>query len=97
MEELLSICMQFPGGTTPYTINVYLSSNNDYLRPTEAFFIGSLKSATTEGEVVELDLPKALTPVPQVGAEVKNTAPMYLLTRHCGLLVKGMLMYQMVL
>ena len=61
-------------GTTRYTINLYLSSNNDYLRPTEAFFIGSLKSATTAGDVVELDLPKALTPVPQVGTEVKNTA-----------------------
>ena len=33
-----------------------------------------MKSATTAGYVVELDLPKALTPVPQVGTEVKNTA-----------------------
>lgn len=60
--------------STPYTINVYISSNNDYLRPSEAFFIGSVTSATKAGDVTEMTLPKCLTPVPQVGADGKNTA-----------------------
>jgi len=61
-------------GSTGYNINLFLSSNNDYLRPTEAFFIGSLTSATTEKLVVELDMPQCLTPVPRLGSESKNTA-----------------------
>ena len=61
-------------GTSAYTLNLYLSTNNDYLRPTEAFYIGSVTSATTVGDVTEMQLPKCLTPVPQVGDEVKNTA-----------------------
>ena len=60
--------------TTPYTINLYLSTNNDYLRPAEAFFIGSVISATTAGDVTEMTLPKCLTPVPQVGTDPKNSA-----------------------
>ena len=59
---------------TPTKLNLYLSNNNDYLRPTEAFFLGSITSATTIADVVEMTLPKCLTPVPQVGTEVKNTA-----------------------
>ena len=61
-------------GANGYNINLFLSSNNDYLRPTEAFFIGSLTSATTAKRVVELELPKCLTPVPRLGDEGKNTA-----------------------
>jgi len=61
-------------GTTPHTVNFYLSSNNDYLRPTESFFIGSITSSTTAKEVVALDLPDCLTPVPRIGANSKNTA-----------------------
>ena len=60
--------------TTAYTINLYLSTNNDYLRPTEAAFIGSITSATNAGDAVEMILPKCMTPVPQVGTEMKNTA-----------------------
>ena len=60
--------------TQEYTLNFYLSSNNDYLRPTESLFIGSLTSATTAKAVTEFDLPKCLTPVPHTGSESKNTA-----------------------
>lgn len=59
---------------TAYNVNLYLSSNNDYLRPTEAFFIGSLSSTTTSKDVVVLDLPQCLTPTPRVGSDAKNTA-----------------------
>lgn len=59
---------------TPRKVNLYLSSNNDYLRPSEAVFIGSVSSSTNIGEVTEMELPKVLTPVPQVGDEVKNRA-----------------------
>ena len=59
--------------TAAFTINLYLSTNNDYLRPTEAAFIGSVTSATTLGDTVEMLLPKCMTPVPQVGTDVKNT------------------------
>jgi hypothetical protein len=61
-------------GTTEYVLNFYLSSNNDYLRPTESSFIGSLTSATTAKTVTEFTLPKCLTPVPRTGDDAKNTA-----------------------
>ena len=61
-------------GSNEYVINFFLSSNNDYLRPTEAFFIGSLTSATTEKTIAELELPKCLTPVPRVDSDAKNKA-----------------------
>ena len=55
-----------------HTINFYLSTNNDYLRPTEAFFIGKIDSDGVAGNVTELALPKCMTPVPQ-HTDVKNT------------------------
>ena len=55
-------------GTAPHTVNLYLSSANDYLRPNQAIFIGSVTSDTTKGKVKRWDeMPKSLTPVPQVG------------------------------
>ena len=59
-------------GAVEYTINFYLSTNNDYLRPSEAFFIGQVKSETTAAETSELTLPKCMTPVPQ-HTDIKNT------------------------
>ena len=59
-------------GGIAHTVNFYLSTNNDYLRPSEAFFIGQVESKTTEGETSELPLPKCMTPVPQ-HTDVKNT------------------------
>ena len=55
-----------------YDVNVFLSSNNDYMRPTEAFFIGTLTSSDTIGARTELELPITLTPVPQVGTDPRN-------------------------
>jgi hypothetical protein len=62
-------------GPAAYTVNLYISSANDYLRPNQAIFIGSVTSATTEGNVVRWnEMPKTLAPVPQVGSESFNRA-----------------------
>lgn len=62
-------------GTTAYEVNLYLSTANDYLRPNQAVFIGSLKSATTKGSRVSWDeMPKSLVPAPQVGNDSFNRA-----------------------
>jgi hypothetical protein len=62
-------------GTTAYKINLYISSAQDYLRPNQATFIGSFTSATTTGNVVSWEnMPRTLTPVPQVGDEPYNRA-----------------------
>ena len=62
-------------GTSAYKVNLYLSSANDYLRPNQAAYIGSVTSATTKGETARWeDMPKTLAPVPQVGTEAFNRA-----------------------
>ena len=62
-------------GTIASTVNLYLSTAQDYLRPNQAVFIGSVTSATTIGNVVRWEeMPKTLAPVPQVGTESFNRA-----------------------
>jgi hypothetical protein len=62
-------------GTSASTVNLYLSTGQDYLRPNQAVFIGSVTSATTIGNVVRWEeMPKTLAPVPQVGTESFNRA-----------------------
>ena len=57
-------------GTVESTINLYMSSAFDYLRPNEGIFIGSFKSATTAGSVTRwTEMPKILAPMPQTGTE----------------------------
>ena len=58
---------------TSFKINFYLSTNNDYLRKSEAFFIGSIEANPAIGGIARMDLPQCLTPVPQ-HTDVKNTA-----------------------
>ena len=61
--------------TQAYKVNLYMSTGKDYLRPNEAVFVGSLNSATSEGDVVRWEeMPKCLAPVPQVGEEPYNRA-----------------------
>jgi hypothetical protein len=61
--------------TTPYKINLYMSSARDYLRPNESVFVGTIESGTTIGGVVQWEtMPKTLAPVPQVGDEPFNRA-----------------------
>jgi hypothetical protein len=62
-------------GTTAAKINLYLSTAQDYLRPNQSVFIGSVTSATTIGNVTRWEeMPRTLTPVPQVGTESFNRA-----------------------
>ena len=62
-------------GTVAHKVNLYLSSANDYLRPNQATYVGSVTSATTKGDTVRWEeMPKTLAPVPQVGTESFNRA-----------------------
>ncbi len=62
-------------GAVAHKVNLYLSSANDYLRPNQAAYVGSVTSATTKGNTVRWDdMPKTLAPVPQVGTEPFNRA-----------------------
>ena len=58
-----------------YTVNLYVSPARDYLRPNEGVFVGQFKSPTTAGGVLHWeDMPRSLTPVPQVGDNPYNKA-----------------------
>ena len=62
-------------GSVESTINLYISSAFDYLRPNEGLFIGSFKSATTAGNVTRWEeMPKILAPMPQTGTEAQFRA-----------------------
>ena len=57
-----------------YTINIYLSTANDYLRPNQGVFISSVISGTTEGSFTHLiQMPYILAPVPQAGDILATT------------------------
>ena len=61
--------------TTPYTVMFYLSTAVDYLRSTEAVFVGQITTASTVGNFANVSqLPFVLAPVPQVGDQPKNQA-----------------------
>ena len=61
--------------TAEHTINLYLSTSFDYLRPNEGVFVGQLTSATTEGAVVHLEtMPRILAPMPHTGTEAQFRA-----------------------
>jgi hypothetical protein len=66
IEDLYSIAR----GTQESTINLYMSSSSDYLRPTEGVLVGQFASATTAGEKTSWDgMPKILAPMPHTGTE----------------------------
>ena len=59
------------------TINLYLSTGSDYLRPGEGILVGTFQSGTAAGEVTTWEAaPKILAPVPQVG-DVPTGTPAY--------------------
>lgn len=61
IEDIYSISR----GGTAETINLYLSSADDYLRPNEGKLVGQFTSSATEGEVTSWAVaPKILAPVP---------------------------------
>lgn len=52
-----------------YTVNLYLSSAKDFLRASQASFIGTFNGSTTEGtKTVYGGMPYVLNPVPGVGS-----------------------------
>ena len=56
--------------SNPYTINLYMSNANDFLRPSQAFFIGMFQADTTVGfRTTWGGMPYLLNPVPGVGSE----------------------------
>lgn len=66
IEDIYSIAR----GVTESTINLYISTSSDYLRPNEGILVGTFKSATTVGSVTHFeDMPRILAPMPQVGSE----------------------------
>ena len=72
-------------GAVAHTVNLFLSNANDYLRPNQGFYIGSVVSKTTIGEFASFELPKVLTPVPQVGdSSVIIKRCIYLRVKHSG-------------
>lgn len=66
IEDVYSIARS----TTPATINLYISSQADYLRPNEGILVGQFTSASTAGTKTSwADMPKVLAPVPQTGTD----------------------------
>jgi len=56
--------------STQYKVLFYLSSSTDYLRPSEAYYIGQVESSATGGEVTSsAALPRILAPMPHTGDE----------------------------
>ena len=67
---------QSPGtAATEHTVNLYMGTARDYLRPNESQFVGSITSGTTTGTVTNWEgMPRTLAPVPQVGDYAYNRA-----------------------
>jgi hypothetical protein len=58
--------------STAYTAVFYFSSASDYLRPTEAVYVGKIESSTTLGEVTSsAELPKVMVPLPNTGSDAQ--------------------------
>ena len=64
IEDIYSISR----GLKEETINLYLSTSSDYLRPLEGILLGTFKSATTPGVVTRWEeMPRVLAPMPHTG------------------------------
>ena len=73
VEELYAISRTGTG--TSYEVMFYFSPSIDYLRPSEATYVGSVTTSTTEGEVAAADsLPRVLAPLPNTGSEAQLRA-----------------------
>ena len=73
IEDIYLVARPQSAGTNfaaEYSVNLYLSTARDYLRPNEANFIGGFKSPTTAKDVTRWEeMPLILAPVPQVGEQ----------------------------
>tara|TARA_R110002124_G_scaffold149393_2_gene315535 strand:+ start:766 stop:1233 length:468 start_codon:yes stop_codon:yes gene_type:complete len=71
IEDIYSIARS----TNQSTINLYISSQADYLRPNEGILVGQFTSATTIGSKTSWDgMPKILAPMPQTGTDTQFKA-----------------------
>ncbi len=71
IEDIYSIARS----TTAATINLYLTSSTDYLRPTEGVFIGKFTSGTSVAAVTQWTaMPNILAPVAQAGSTAQLRA-----------------------
>ena len=73
VEELYAISRTGTGAA--YEVMFYFSPSIDYLRPSEATYVGSITTSTTEGEVTAADsLPRVLAPLPNTGSDAQLRA-----------------------
>lgn len=82
IEDIYAISRGQDSNNDDYQINLYLSSDNDFLRPPSqsaaavsgGIYVGSLIAASGLGQWVHsTDMPYVLAPVPAVGTVQKNT------------------------
>ena len=67
IESIYSLARK-PDPETAYTIKLYLSRANDYLRAQQGNYIGEFKGGTADGQVTYYaNLPFILAPVPATG------------------------------
>ena len=65
-------------GTT-YDVNLYISTARDYLRPNEAYYVGTITSKSGEKEIARWnEMPRTLVPVPYAGntTGLEDTMPL---------------------
>ena len=61
------------------TINLYLSTAPDYLRPNEGILVGQFKSSTTIGSVTNWEnMPRILAPAPHTGTGDQQFKALYI-------------------
>jgi hypothetical protein len=75
LSEIYAIAREDTSVTTPYIVNMYISNANDFLRPSQAYFVGTFlagvdsASAPLEGyRSFYGDMPYILGPIPAVGS-----------------------------
>jgi len=83
IEDIYAISRGQDGSSADYVINLYMSSDTDFLRPasqsagavTGGIFVGSITGGSTAGDITHrTNMPFILAPVPQVGTAQKATA-----------------------
>ena len=74
IEEAYAVSRGSNGGTA-WIVNLYLSTQNDFLRQEAARFLGSVAANSTAGERIVFDkFPKILAPVPNDGSTLAFSA-----------------------
>ena len=83
IEDIYCISRGQDGSSADYVVNLYLSTDTDFLRPasqsagavTGGIWVGSITADSTSGNWVHsTDMPYVMAPVPQVGTEQKFKA-----------------------